>query len=223
MFVVGRVAVGVGASQALPMPRAFEELIGPREVGSESTVDGLFISVVTVTDATRSPVRETHVRVRRNAIALGGRWNRDGRTTKVVLERPHRPRGAIPNEFCGTWDEIDDEHVRPQVPGHPQPLNRLHVAESGDRQLTAWMDRPVVLGGRRYGERFSVITAANRWLEIEWVHPAGPSVRFAAQRSDDDAMMAGRWIRSADGRLGLTGPTTSFRRLQPPSPIGGCS
>jgi len=120
------------------------------------------------------------------------------------------------------WDEIDDERVRPQVPGYPQPLNRLHVAESGDRQLTAWMDRPVVLDGRRYGERFRVITAANRWLEIEWVHPAGPSVRFAAQRSDDDAMMS-----AADSRRRwaprLTGPTTSLRRLQPPSPIGGCS
>jgi hypothetical protein len=84
------------------MPRAFEELIGPREVGSESNVDGLFISVVTVTDATLSPVRETHVRVRRNAIALGRNVESRRRTTKVVLERPHRPRGAIPNESRGT-------------------------------------------------------------------------------------------------------------------------
>jgi len=101
MSVLGRVAVGVGAAQAPPMLRAFEELIGPWEVGSEFTVDALFISVVTVTDATLSPVREMHVRVR-NAIALGGWWNRDGRTAKVVVEPPHRPRGAIPNEFCGT-------------------------------------------------------------------------------------------------------------------------
>ena len=251
----------VGATQTAATARAFEAFIGPWEVGSGSQIDGVFIAVVTATDAALSPVRDTHVGVYHRGdgaeswawfvaddagnefLSFDGRhltlraasridvvfdaarsrwtgtWSRDGRTAEVALERPHRPRGATANEFCGAWDEIDDD--RPQLPGHPQPLNRLHVAESSDRQLTAWMDRPVVLGGRQYGERFRVITAASRRLEIEWVHAAGPSVRFAAQLSGDDTTLLGSWIRGVNGRVGLSAPTTSYRRVQPPP--GGCS
>ena len=254
-------AFGIGAAQ-VPTRRAFEDLIGPWEAGAPAAIDGLFMAVVTTTDAPLSPVRETHVGVyhrgdgpeawawfvadaagnqdlsfdgRRLTLSAAqridvqfdaarsrwtGTWARDGRTADVVLERPHRPRGARPNEFCGAWDEID-EGGRPQLPGHPQPLNRLHVAESSDRQLTAWMDRPVVLGGRQYGERFRVITAADRRLEVEWVHAVGPSVRFAAQLSGDDTTLIGSWIRGVSGRVGLTSPTTSYRRVEPPP--GRCS
>jgi len=144
-----------------------DEVVGPEKEERVMRSNWLYLIVLPAA-ATFTAAQRFDVQFDAARSHWAGTWTRDGRAVDVMLERPRRPRGAGPNEFCGAWDEVDDD--LPQLSGHPQPMNRLHVTESSDRQLAAWTDRPVVLGGRHYGERFRVIGAANRRLEIEWVH-----------------------------------------------------
>jgi hypothetical protein len=153
------------------------------------------------------------------AVRWTGTWVVDGERRDIVFERPTPATGVTPNPFCGDWEGLRD----PAVPWS----GRLHVAQSVDGTLTAWMDRTVDLPPVEHfrdGESLRVISAEGDalLLELSISQITGPLWKYAGQLSGDGSQLVGVWgtgnsardvLSSSSGAL--TAPSTFARISQP--------
>src|ERR1051326_2996848 len=100
-----------------------DEVVGPEKEERVMRSNWLYLIVLPAA-ATFTAAQRFDVQFDAARSHWAGTRTRDGRAIDVMLERPRRPRGAGPNEFCGAWDESDDElspPFRPPAPQHNPP------------------------------------------------------------------------------------------------------
>jgi hypothetical protein len=130
-----------------------------------------------------------------------GTWSRRGQDNTVVLERPTPKSGTTPNGFVGDWKGETE---------HPYDTQgSLHIRQSQDGILSAWLDRKSSGGGdQRNGELLRVyfVTGAGLTLETAGI---GPPHDYHATISGDQEVITGSWS-DAGGRLNAP---DKFRRI----------
>ena len=131
-----------------------------------------------------------------------GEWVLDGDRRQVVLQRPRPAKGVSMNSLCGVWEGLRD----------PAPTSsiRIHIVQSSDGVLTAWMDRSAVMTegtqSHRYGQSLEVISADSNSIVLQ--NEAGNYQilgRFTGILSSDGKTMTGQW----NDRF----PRGTFRRI----------
>jgi hypothetical protein len=134
-----------------------------------------------------------------------GTWPRDGQPRDVVLERPHPP-GSAASPFAGEWEGLQG------APGL-QRRNRLHIAQSLDGTLTAWLDRFIALIDQRHGELLSVESSGHDTITLETTNAGGVRDRYQGMLSEDGSTLAGGW-HGPSGAGRTFNASTSFRRIR---------
>ncbi len=134
-----------------------------------------------------------------------GTWTRDGQSQDIMLERPHRAPDATANPLVGDWEGLPDS-VAPW-----RAATRLHISESGDGVLTAWLDRIIAPIDQRHGELLQVTASEGRTIILSTTPPAGMRYTFRGALSADGSTLAGTWP-SETGTGGTLNAATSFRR-----------
>lgn len=124
-----------------------------------------------------------------------GEWVLDGQTRQVVLQRPHAAKGVSLNSLCGDWEGLPE--------ATPAPSIRIHIVQSWDGALTAWMDSlRVVIAQRyesqRYGRSLKVISADPMSVILQNEAPNFQALgRFSGLLSHDGNTITGHWNGSS--------------------------
>ena len=131
-----------------------------------------------------------------------GEWVLDGDRRQVVLQRPRPAKGVSLNSLCGVWEGLPEPA--------PAPSIRIHIAQSPDGTLTAWMDVGVVITegtqSQRYGRSMEVISADPKSIVLQNEAANYQTLgRFTGVLSSDGKTITGRW----NGRSTLR----TFRRI----------
>jgi hypothetical protein len=142
-----------------------------------------------------------------------GTWSRSGQNSQVVLKRPEPNPGVTSTVFVGDWaGESAPNSPHYFVPGS------LHIRESLDGVLSAWLDRTIsgmdpktrsIHNDQRNGEWLKVNSATDTGLILDTTNPMGPHSQFRGSLSEDHQVLTGTWERPGGGRLNA--PDT-FRR-----------
>ena len=126
-----------------------------------------------------------------------GEWLFDnGQRRKVVLERPSLPQGSTPSPLSGVWENVPDT-TRPQWTSATSV--RIHIVQSADAVLTAWMDIVSAIVPQRVESE-----TAGRSMEVESADPTNVVLqnlsptfsvlgRFNGVLSDDGNSLTGTW------------------------------
>ncbi len=115
-----------------------------------------------------------------------GSWSIDGQTNDIALGRPHPAAGATVNRLCGDWEGLVDARGLAST--------RLHIVQSSDGAVVAWMDRVhAVIGLEHYGESLRVLSADPSRIVLELESPIGPQYRFNGVLSPDGTSITGNW------------------------------
>ena len=133
-----------------------------------------------------------------------GTWTRGGKSQDVILERPHAADSASMNGLLGDWQGISD-------PAHAP--TRLHIYQSRDGALSAWMDRIIAPYDQRHGELLQVVASENRGIILTTTAPGGMTYRFRGAFSVDGSTLNGVW-QSETGTGGTLNAETGFRRIR---------
>jgi hypothetical protein len=142
-----------------------------------------------------------------------GTWSRSGQAFNVVLERPHPNTGVTPNVFVGDWEG----EVNP--PSHTAP-GSIHIRESRDGVLSAWLDRTIsgmdpktrsVQSDQRNGELLQVNSVTESGLNLETNSVTSPAYQYRGSLSEDSQVLTGNWGRGSGGRLNAP---DRFRRVR---------
>ncbi len=131
-----------------------------------------------------------------------GEWVLDGNTRGVVLQRPHPATGVSLNRLCGVWEGLPEPA--------PAPSIRIHIVQSSDGALTAWMDSGVVIRedtqSRHYGRSMEVVSADPKSIVLQNEAATYQTLgRFTGALSSDGNSITGQW----SGRSTLR----TFRRI----------
>jgi hypothetical protein len=121
-----------------------------------------------------------------------GTWSRPRETSNVVLRRPEPKPGVPANPFVGDWTTSSSKPYL--APGS------LHIRQSSDGTLSAWLDRVIASSDRRNGEFLHVHTATASELDLESSGQPGSSYRYHGSLSADGQMLTGEWAENG-GRL----------------------
>lgn len=123
-----------------------------------------------------------------------GTWSRSRQTYNVALRRPEPKSDVSPNPFVGDWmTDSSNSYVA---------SGSLHIRQSSDGTLSAWLDRVVASSDRRNGEFLQVRTATASELDLERPgEPTGPSYRYHGSLSADGQMLTGEWTENHGARL----------------------
>jgi hypothetical protein len=122
-----------------------------------------------------------------------GTWSRSGQILNVVLKRPEPDPGVVPNRFVGDWgSELSKPY---QGPGS------LHIRQSSDGMLSAWLDRTISPDDKRTGELLIVNAAAASKIVLERPGNAGPSSQYTGTLSDDGHALTGNGTQGRGGKL----------------------
>jgi hypothetical protein len=103
----------------------------------------------------------------------------------VVLDRPHSDSRSTQNPLCGDWEGLQDSTT--------SASSRLHIVQSSDGALTAWMDRALLVGDQRYGELLKIVSADPSRFVLELVSAIAPQYRFTGVLSDGGLTLRGSW------------------------------
>jgi len=122
-----------------------------------------------------------------------GTWSRPSQTSNVVLRRPEPKSGLTPNPLVGDWVTISSNYY--------VASGSLHIRQSSDGTLSAWLDRVIASSDRRNGEFLQVHSAAASQLELERPGDTGPSYRYRGSLSDDGQMLMGEWAGNSGAKL----------------------
>jgi hypothetical protein len=119
-----------------------------------------------------------------------GEWVIDGQRRQIVLQRPHPAKGVPLNRLCGDWEALADPP--------PAPSIRIHIVQSSDGALTAWMDSGVLIRERyesqHYGRSLKVISADPKRIILQNEAPTFQALgRFAGVLSHDGNSITGQW------------------------------
>jgi hypothetical protein len=130
-----------------------------------------------------------------------GSWPRSGQPPDVTLRRPEPKPGVTANPFVGDWTGASNKPYL--APGS------LHIRQSSDGTLSAWLDRVIGSIDRRNGELLLVHSAAPLDLDLERPGETGPSYRYHGTLSGDGQTITGEWPENGGG--GLNAPD-QFRK-----------
>ena len=136
-----------------------------------------------------------------------GTWTRSGKSRDVILQRPHAADSASMNDLLGDWQGMSDTGHLYRAP------TRLHIYQSRDGALSAWMDRIIAPYDQRHGELLQVAASANRGIILSTTRPAGMTYRFRGALSVDGSTLNGMW-QSETGTGGTLNAQTSFHRMR---------
>ena len=123
-----------------------------------------------------------------------GEWQLDGQRRKVVLERPRPETGVTLNPLCGDWEALPNT-----TDGSSSTSIRMHIAQSTDGALTAWMDSATVIiaerfESQRHGRTLKVISAEPMNIILQNESPIFEQRgRFSGVLSDDGNSFTGNW------------------------------
>jgi hypothetical protein len=131
-----------------------------------------------------------------------GTWSRSRQTLNVVLQRPEPHPGVVPNAFIGDWM---GEPSKPYL-----ALGSLHIRQSSDGVLSAWLDRVISPGDKRNGEFLHVYSAAESTLRLERPGDTGPSSDYRGVLSEDGQVLMGNWTQTGGGQLNAP---DNFRKI----------
>jgi hypothetical protein len=137
-----------------------------------------------------------------------GTWSRGGTSQDVTLQRPHAALVALPNHLVGDWESLPDSVDPWRAP------TRLHIYESADGALTAWMDRFIALIDQRHGELLQVLPGEHSAIGLETTSPGGIGYRFRGTVSADGSTLVGSWQRGDSSGSGTLNAAASFRRIR---------
>jgi hypothetical protein len=130
-----------------------------------------------------------------------GTWSRSHQNFHVVLKRPEPNPSVTPNVFVGDWA---GESSKPYLaPGS------LHIRQSRDGALSAWLDRTIAVNDQRNGELLRVYSVTASGLLLERPGDTGPSSHYRGILSEDRQVLTGTWAQAGGG--GLNAPDR-FRR-----------
>jgi hypothetical protein len=133
-----------------------------------------------------------------------GTWSRLGQNLHVLLKRPEPGPSVTLSTFVGDW--VGDA---PNSPHYFAP-GSLHIRESRDGVLSAWLDRTIsgtdpktnsIHNDQRNGEWLKVNSATDTGLILDTTNPGGPSSQFRGSLSEDRHLLTGTWERPGGGRL----------------------
>jgi hypothetical protein len=141
-----------------------------------------------------------------------GTWSHSGQNMHVVLKRPEpNPRDRL-RVFVGDWA---GESV-PNSPHYFAP-GSLHIRQSFDGVLSAWLDRTIsgtdprtrsIHNDQRNGEWLKVVPFVDfsssvtvSGLVLETTNPMWPPSQFRGNLSEDHQVLTGTWERPGGGRL----------------------
>jgi hypothetical protein len=138
-----------------------------------------------------------------------GTWWHAGQTFDVLLERPDTNGRFTPSGYVGDWQ------------GEANTLGdsgSLHIRESQDGVLCAWLDRTtsgtdtrqIVGVTERHGEFLQMYSIPGTALILEIPATIGPAIHFRGKLSEDRQVITGRWSSAGGG--GLSAPD-KFRRV----------
>ena len=143
-----------------------------------------------------------------------GSWGHPETMRRVVLRRPRTPPGKRPNPFAGNWLGLPGANT-------PADPSTLHVVESSDRTITAWLERK---GGgldcrtfslkidQKNGELLRVLSAKDGSISFETTNAMGPLFRYEGRLSPDGKEILGAW--SSFGGEHFNAPA-AFRKTLP--------
>jgi hypothetical protein len=137
-------------------------------------------------DGTRLHVLGLTATFDQNAARWTGKWSLDGQTRDVVLERPHPASGVIGNPVCGDWEGLPDT-----TRGSASTM--VHIVQSSDGTISAWMDRVIDIQDQRFGEPFQVISADPSNIMLQLDTAIGALYHFDGVLSNDGSSIAGHW------------------------------
>ena len=122
-----------------------------------------------------------------------GTWSRPGQAPNVVLRRPEPKPSVTANPFVGDWTTAS---------GKPYLASgSLHIRQSSDGTLSAWLDRVIASSDRRNGELLRVYSATAPELDLERPGDIGPPYRYHGSLSGDGQMLTGDWAENSGARL----------------------
>jgi hypothetical protein len=134
-----------------------------------------------------------------------GTWWLDGETRNVVLEPPNPAAGSQVSALRGDWESVPDQ---------PQPgiaFTTIHIAQSSDGALTAWMDQTQAGADQRHlGRLLRIISADPSNVLMEEETGVCCPGRFAGVVSGDGSSLSGNWTSLNN----VQGTRQSFRRQQ---------
>jgi hypothetical protein len=166
-----------------PQPQAISIRVYHRQNGQETRVWwGDNGSVSPDFDGVRVRVRDLDVTFDSQTRRWTGTWLLDGELKAVVLEKPT----CQSHPLCGMWE---DRGSLGNV--------RLHLVQSTDGFLTAWMDRS--LPDQRHGEHLRVVSSDPSGLEVQTTHAGGLPIRFTL-RLTNPSTLEGDWNARSPGQ-----------------------
>jgi len=124
-----------------------------------------------------------------------GSWTRADQALKVTLERPRPNAGVTSNAFVGDWEREPDP-----ISNFPSAPGSLHIRESSDGFLSAWLNRTIsgtdprtraVQSDQRSGEPLKVVSAIGDEIILETSFAMGHSHRYRGNLSEDNRVLAG--------------------------------
>ncbi len=122
-----------------------------------------------------------------------------------MLKRPEPNPGVTPRVFVGDWAG----ESAPNSPHYFAP-GSLHMRESIDGVLSAWLDRTIsgmdpktrsIHNDQRSGEWLKVNSANDTGLILDTTNWTGPPSQFRGSLSEDHQVLTGTWERPGGGRL----------------------
>jgi hypothetical protein len=131
-----------------------------------------------------------------------GTWSRPGQAPDVVLRRPEPKPGVPASPFVGDWTTASSEAYLAS--------GSLHIRQSSDGTLSAWLDRVIASSDRRNGEFLRVYATTAAELNLERPGETGPSYRYHGSLSGDGQLLTGEWEENGSGRLNAP---ERFRRV----------
>jgi hypothetical protein len=130
-----------------------------------------------------------------------GYWSFCDKSPEVVLERPRPDEGIQPSAFVGDWEGYPDPTAK-----LPSASGTLHIRQSYDGGLAAWLDR-TLYNDQRNGEELSVPSVTQSVIALVPVNPLGPKYRYEGTLSSDGKQMSGQWRTDPPGVGSLNAPT----------------
>jgi hypothetical protein len=132
-----------------------------------------------------------------------GMWSFCENSQNAVLERPHPRDGASPNVFVGDWTASASSRV--------PASGSLHIRQSHDGRLTAWLDRTFAGSEQRYAEWLIPLRADEDVIVLDTAPGLpGPHYRFDGKLIEERNAIAGEWIGCHGGTLNAP---THFQRV----------
>jgi hypothetical protein len=146
-----------------------------------------------------------------------GAWSLCDPSQQIVLQRPHAAQGMPSSPFVGDWEGRSVMGERP-----PHAPGTLHIAQSSDGALTAWLDRSIAgfnprtqttQTDQRNGEWLNVVSASENTIVLQTTNPMGALHRYEGTLSSDGKSLAGAWPSVAGSGGSLNAPAV-FQRVR---------